>query len=214
VMIGLVSALGVLAKPSYVIALLPALGLIGVYWFLKKRRLDWVGLILGFFIPTVGLLAWQYLGAYSSERVIPDEAGIAFAPFIVYGRASGWLLPKFFLSFLFPLGVYSFYFSSARRDVGFNLAWLSFGVGALLTYFFAETGVRLQDANFAWSGQITLFVLYCVSTVFFIRQVVKREGCGKFYFAEWVCMGGFGLHLVSGLLWYVLHVVRPWDAWW
>ena len=53
--------------------------------------------------------------------------------------------------------------TEARRDTMLNLAWLTFGFATLQTYLLAEAGPRFNDGNFAWSSQISLFVLFTVS---------------------------------------------------
>jgi hypothetical protein len=212
-----ITLLCTLAKPNFVIAFLPALGVMALLWLWRREKIDWPGLVGGIVLPAVGLLAWQYLATYSSNRVIVDEAGIAFAPFLVYGRESNNLLLKFFLSIAFPLVVYLLYYRRARQDWSLNLAWLTFGAGAIFTYFFAESGTRMQDANFAWSGQVTLFILYTVSTAFFLGQVFDRRSTNqvhKKFFPFLFSSAIFVLQLVCGILWYGLHLIQPGNAWW
>lgn len=206
-----------LAKPNYIISLLPALGLFGIVWLWKRKKIDWLGLVGGIALPAVALLGWQYLATYSQESVYLDEAGIIFAPFLVYGRESNNLLLKFILSIVFPLVGYLAYFSRARRDWSLILAWLTFGFGAVFTYFFAESGVRLQDANFAWCGQVTLFTLYVATMAFFLKQVFDRRSPysrikkpAHFF----LCVSVFGLQLLCGLWWYWLHLTQPSNVWW
>ena len=215
--IGGITLLCTLAKPNFVIAFLPALGIMAMIWLWQRKKIDWLGLVGGIVLPAVGLLAWQYLATYSSDRVLADEAGILFAPFLVYGRESDDLLLKFILSIAFPLAVYMLYYRRARQDWSLNLAWLTFGCGAFFTYFFAESGVRLQDANFAWSGQVTLFVLYAVSATFFIGQAFDRRSTYQIHkkLTPFVICGViFFIQVVCGILWYSLHLTQPGNVWW
>jgi hypothetical protein len=214
---GLLTILATLAKPNYIICLLPALSLLAFYWLIKKRSLDWQRLIFGVILPAVIILSWQYLATYTTDRVLRAEGGIVFAPFAVYARDSGMLLPKFFLSILFPLTVYALYYKDASKDIGLNLAWLIFFFGAFYTYMLAETGLRFQDGNFKWSGQVTLFILFLVSVVFFLRinsgwlfgRVSRKPG---YVFSVVAIM--FGLHLASGMLFYYLQLTQPANPWW
>jgi hypothetical protein len=214
---GLLTILATLAKPNYIICLLPALSLLAFYWSLKKRSLDWQRLILGVILPAVIILGWQYLATYTTDRVLRAEGGIVFAPLAVYARDSGMLLPKFFLSILFPLTVYAMYYKDASKDTSLNLAWLNFIFGAFYTYMLAETGLRFQDGNFKWSGQVTLFILFLISVVFFLRQnsgwlsgrVFRKSG-----YALSIGAITFGLHLASGVLFYYLQLTQPANSWW
>lgn len=214
---GLLTILASLAKPNYIICLLPALSLLAFYWLLKKRSLDWQKLILGIILPALIILGWQYLATYTNDRVLRAEGGIVFTPLAVYTRDSGMLLPKFFLSILFPLTVYTMYYRDASKDIGLNLAWFIFFFGAFYTYMLAETGLRFQDGNFKWSGQVTLFILFLMSIVFFLRQnsgwlsgeISKKHG---YAFSMSAIM--FGLHLVSGVLFYFLQLTQPANPWW
>jgi len=112
------------------------------------------------------------------------------------------LLFKFSLSILFPLVVYALYLKRACRNVHFNLAWLTFGIGAFYTYFVAESGWRFGHGNFTWSGQISLLILFISATVFFIAQ--NRPF--KWSIRMVACTYIFALHLLCGLYWYYLHL--------
>ena len=205
---------GILAKPNYIIALLPALGLFCLFRLFCKKPIDWKLSILGIFVPALLLLSWQYFATYTDESVLTDRASIIFAPFLVYSREYDLLLLKFFLSILFPLTVYLIYFKIAKKDTLLNLAWLIFVFGIIYTYLFAETGVRLQDANFGWSGDITMFILFVCSTIFFLQQWlgrVKEAPMVKTTFLPWAA---FSLHLLSGILWYFTHIADPIYPWW
>jgi hypothetical protein len=214
---GLLTILATLAKPNYIICLLPALSLLAFYWSLKKRSLDWQRLILGVILPAVIILGWQYLATYTTDRVLRAEGGIVFAPLAVYARDSGMLLPKFFLSILFPLSVYALYYKDASKDISLNLAWFNFFFGAFYTYMLAETGLRFQDGNFKWSGQVTLFILFLVSIVFFLRKNSDWLSGRVFRKSGYAFSTGaitFGLHLASGVLFYYIQLTQPANSWW
>jgi hypothetical protein len=162
-------------------------------------------------------LGWQYLATYTPDRLLRVEGGIFFAPLAVYAQDSGMLLPKFILSILFPLIVYALYYKDASVDIGLNLAWLNFIFGAFYTYMLAESGLRFQDGNFKWSGQVTLFILFIASVVFFLHQNAgwlsgRLEKKPDDAFMVGVIV--FGLHLVSGVLFYYLQLTQPANPWW
>jgi hypothetical protein len=107
--------------------------------------------------------------------------------------------------------VYTLYFGEARRNIGLNLSWLAFGGGALFTYLAIEPR-DWQSGNFTWSGEITLLVLFILSTAFFFRQVVA--GHQRRRWALVVCATVLALHLLSGLIWYLGQLKDPLYTWW
>jgi len=107
------------------------------------------------------------------------------------------------------------YFQKTRQDLSFNLAWLTFIFGAFYTYFLAESE-RVTDGNFIWSGQITLFMLFVVSAVFFLRQIYEPGKGFTFSRAAIICIVIWMLHVASGVLWYAteLTTVTLAERWW
>jgi hypothetical protein len=208
---GVMTALSVIAKPNYVLALLPAMGLYWLYHAVyRKRPVDW-GLLIAIGGVAVPILIWQYVFNYGRSGQ-EHESSIAFDPFYFFevhaGGVSWRLAVKFVLSILFPLAVYVLYFPRARHDVGLNLSWLVFGMGAFHTYFLTETGFRATHGNFTWSGVITLLVLFVLSVLFVLRQT-PAIWRGPFRVRDWrfwACVGVFGLHVASGVVWFVANL--------
>ncbi|MBI9047730.1 MAG: hypothetical protein JEZ06_24815 [Anaerolineaceae bacterium] len=188
------SVLSPLAKPNYVLCILPALGIFTVIYWLQKKDLDWKLLIIGFFIPSVGVLVWQFLLTYTS-----NEPGIIFAPFGVWKAYSEYLLPKFLLSIWFPLLVSLVYFNEARKDKSMLFAWLNFAFGLFFTYFLAEDGARFIHGNFGWGGEITLLILMIVNLGFLLKKLAADK-----IRKNWVLLiVGFMPHVIFGLIYYV-----------
>lgn len=203
-----ISLLSIFAKPNYAMALAPALVVYSVYHrFIRKERLDWFSLLLGFLLPMLLGLAGQYL--FTFNRSDEFESSIIIAPFDFFTRyeSLSWrLLVKFGLSILFPAVVYTLYWRQARADVGLNISWLAFGVGAIFAYFFSETGIRGNDGNFMWGAMITLFVLFVFSWRFILYQLVPVEGRVGRDWRFYVCLAIYGLHTISGLWWFAIHI--------
>jgi hypothetical protein len=108
-------------------------------------------------VPAVGILGAQYLFTYAravDPETVPYSAGIAIDPFRVFNFYSApvFHLPKLVLSILFPLTVSSIYFDVARKDIVLGLAWVTFIIGAIYSYFFVEAGPVMLAGNFIWSG--------------------------------------------------------------
>jgi hypothetical protein len=189
------SVLCVLAKPSYGIALLPALVLAGAWQWARGRRVDLRLILLGFVVPTCAVLAWQFHFAFAA-----GTAALTWAPLEVMARFPG-TPARVALTVVFPAVVYLTHFERARRDPTLNLAWLTFAVGAAYAYLLAEMGKRMGDANLVWSGQISAFVLFVASALFVLRVA---GGSGSKPPALAACAAAFALHFVCGV-YYLLH---------
>ena len=188
---GIASLVGTYTKPNFAICIIPALIVISSYRMLKKKTLDLKGLILGFFIPTGLVLIIQYLLTFNSEN-----AGIAFMPFEVMNIYSKHLLYKFILSILFPLFVTILYYRDSLFDVRMLLGWLIFIFGAFYTYFLAETGSRFYDGNFGWSGEIALWILFAMSTLFYLEKAHNNRSHDLLLKVFW------GAHVIAGVAYY------------
>ncbi len=191
---GLVSLLGTYVKPNFAICIVPALIVVSAYRLLKKKTVNIKGLAFGFFIPIGVILIIQFLFTFNSN--IGGDAGIAFMPFAVMDVYSKHLLSKFILSILFPVFVTLLYIKKSVFDVRMILGWLIFLIGAFYTYFLAETGSRFYDGNFGWSGEITLVILFALSTLFYLEM---PHNCRLRDFVLKVVWAG---HVVVGVIYY------------
>jgi len=196
----LISLLATFTKPNFAICLLPALALIALYKLVRKEVINLGFLVFGFLVPMICMLAWQFWVTYHSG----DSSHVIFSLLGVMSVYSGYLLPKFFLSILFPLLVTTLYWKDASHNLQLIFAWLIFIFGSFFTYFIAESGTRFKDGNFTWSGEIALFMLFAISTLFFI-QVKKSSRISRLASqAIWI------FHVAAGLIYYVfftLHIL-------
>jgi hypothetical protein len=155
-----------LAKPSYTVCILPALAVVAVKRAAFRSQIDWRLLILGFALPALATLAFQYYWTFSDSQIpgtIPGAKHIVFAPLAVMKRYSSWLAVKLLLSLLFPLSVLAINLRRAREDSALMLAWVLFAVGAGIGYLLAESGPRMIHGNMLWSAQIAIFILFVQS---------------------------------------------------
>ena len=193
-----------LVKPNFIMAFLPALGVLAV---LHGRRSDWHWLGLGFALPAVAVLAWQYDVAYALNA---EGASFILAPLHVIGFFAptdvvtlAWRLVA---SVLFPLAAVAC-FPSVRADRRVQLGWATFLVGAAFGYLLAE-GNNAAAGNFLWSGQLAAFVLFAATAVAVFRAAAAggagASGPGKFA----LCEGVFIWHVTSG----IQHLYTTWLA--
>lgn len=226
------SLFSVLARPSYALVLVPALVVLlswrghlpsiaitaknggFIAWRWPQSHTPLAILVVSVIIPTVVAITWVYLSTY---LVVQQEAantgtGISVAPLRVmlflqttFGSpdaAIPWLVLKLLLSLLFPLAVAGAYFSTVRADPRFVLAWLQMGVGCLFTYFLAESP-NFRPANYTWSGQIAISVLFVISALLlFERTLVSGSNRWRTILASppaIVCYFALLLHIIGGL---------------
>jgi len=211
----LLLVLSALAKPSFLIVYLP-----GLTAFLMLRRLgghavEWRFFLLAVVAPSLLVLGWQYWVTYSASQMpglYQGDSGIVFSPLTVLSDWSGWLLPKFFLSIAFPLGVTAMQWRSARRDPQLLLAWLIFAAGAVQMYCLMESGPRARQGNFVWGGQIGALLLFLAATAHYVKTSQGwRQDCRN---PAWLIGAGlFVLHVLSGFVFYAGDYIAPQNYW-
>jgi len=122
---------GALAKPSYLICLLPAAAILAVLRVLRRAPLSPGALLIGFALPALAVLGWQYLQVFSARPdVVQYRDTIGWAPLRVMHHYASGLVAKFLLSTAFPLAVLLLHWKTAWRDGMIQLAWLTFFFGA------------------------------------------------------------------------------------
>jgi hypothetical protein len=208
----MLTVLGMLGKPNYAMALLPALGLIGLYRLVRREPLNWP-LLLSIGLPAVALLGGQYL-LYNNSTVGGLSGGsMVFSPFAQYIERGTTGLPfKLVLSVIFPLAVTIAYWRDARRDLALILAWLTFAVGVFIAYSFVESA-RILDGNFIWGAHISVTVLFATMTTFYLRRIYTPGAGFQFDRAGWLVGLAFVLHLAGGVVWYWADSVSPGFVW-
>jgi hypothetical protein len=196
-----------LAKPSYLICLLPALG---VAWLLDGLPRDrrWSTLLTAVLVPGALVAAAQAWFTLTTDRMEPTT--IALAPlevvFLHTRRDVPLLAAKLALSIVFPLVVAAAFAREAVRDAALRLAWLAFLAGAFYAYGLAETGPRMIHGNFLWSGQVAAAVLFAASARFVLART-RAGGRDEHGARLAACAAAFALHVASGLG-YAVHFAR------
>jgi hypothetical protein len=206
--------LGALAKPSFLLCLLPAsLIVAGFLGWIRKRPVAWRALLLGVVLPAMIVLAWQS----HMYKELTGGSHAKFSPLTTMASMSDHLTPgmaiiKLGLSVLFPVVCYLLCGTDARRRFRLNFAWVIFFFGLFLTYFIAESR-RTAHGNFLWSAQLGLFVLFVESTLCVIASARERWPRNQERVSTitrvGVCALAFALHLGFGLMYYVHLLTTP-----
>ncbi len=205
-----------LAKPSYVLILLPAAIVFVCIRKLLRAEASWWFLLHCVVVPSLALLIWQYCFTYLSNSAFyceRGETGIEFAPLLAVRTVSGNLLIKLLGSIAFPLSVSCVHWNRLRAYPEYNFALLLFSFGALCFYLLAERGMHLTHLNFLWSASIGLLLwfLCCVRILVVETRNSERE-MGSM--GTLICCFVLALHIICGALWYAVEVTRSFAAGW
>lgn len=176
------------AKPSYLLALLPALAVWSAWRLIARRelpflhRIAWLPVAIGVGGVGVALLIAQYAFTFTQTSTM-GESSIIFAPlemFTVYFEHSpGRLLYYAVMSLLLPALIYALHWRTARRDAAFNFAWLGLAFGAAFMYLLSETGERTGHGNFLWTGYIANFIVHFAAFRHALRAWGERTGARR-----------------------------------
>jgi hypothetical protein len=194
-------AFSAIAKPSYVVVLLPAATILMIVYRFPLRRF-----ILSIFLPATLILVVMVAATYGGN------SGFVVAPFKVISHSTMlWTVyPKLVLSILFPLSLLVMFGRELLTDRLVTLAWLMFSIGTGYGWILAESGERMFHGNWLWSGQIAAFLLFISSTRFLIRLIPRRNTAKRCKIA-WIFLF---LHFVSGLIWYLVQYTDYPPAYW
>jgi hypothetical protein len=113
------------------------------------------------------------------------------------------------------MAVYILYFRKAIKDKSLNLSWLAFLIALTYMFLFYEV-VGDGSRNFGWGGRVTLLIVFIISMTFLLRQrsVFLQAFPKRFDWRFTTCLTIFILHLVSGVMWYYVHMFIDWRNWW
>ena len=191
--------LSALAKPSFVIAFLPAAGLYGIRDFLTSRWRRLAVFVAGVAIPTVAVLLWQARAAYGGAGM-----SVQFAPFAVFNAAE--TIYKLPLSLAFPIAVLFVAFRTKAQRHRLYFSWLFTTLALFYTLGLAETGPTQAAGNFAWTGQTAVFLAYVESALFLLTVPPGTQG-------RRIAWGVFAVHVACGAFWYASVFFPKQDFW-
>ena len=178
--------LSALAKPSFLLAFLPAAGLTALRDAFQRRwrHVVW---FLASVAPTVGVMLLQAWLTYG-----PNAEAVDFQPFTVFDlRQTLYKLP---MSMAFPLVVAVAALRHGNMDSRLRFIWLFAVIALFATLCLVERG-RLMSGNFAWTGQTAVFLAYVESALFLLTTPL-RPGWRR---TAWAI---FGVHVACGIVWY------------
>ena len=201
----LLAVLSTLAKPSYAMVLLPAMGVVllarsqlishvalsrgGVLkalspWFRSQRRE--LTLFCAVVVPVLAAMAWVYISTYLKvhEVDVDQGSGVRIAPFEVmsfYERLFGY--DANVAIWLLAKLLLSVLFPLLVAVAYFKRIHLDLRVQlawlqfafGLLYMYGLSERPRFDAGNFTWSAHIALFILFVVSTLVLIEQTLADD---------------------------------------
>lgn len=186
--------LSALAKPSFLIVFLPCAVVIELYRFTFLSRYQAVHNLTLIALPAATVLIFQYLMTFSSPQ---SGNGLEFAPFIVYGGASD-VLTKLPGTLLFPLFTLCIAVITRRLTPRLIFSWFMLIIGLGISFCVVESGPRMMQGNFAWTGQTVIFLLYAESALFLFSQPFSQT---------WVGWTALIPHVACGFVWYIAQTI-------
>lgn len=198
------------AKPSFLIVLLPVLALWSLARLVTRRPIAWAPVVAGVAIPGLIVLGFQYVTGFTDAESVLGESSIVLAPLEVLlgfpGMTPLRVLAYLLLSLLPPGVIFLLGGRAARADVWFRFAWVTFLIGTAYLYLLMETGWRSSAANFAWSAYAGVLMLYFASFRFVALALTRRITPAHPSLFRAAAILTLFLTLAHGLLFYVLLV--------
>jgi len=186
-----------LIKPNFILVFVPALGFLSSVTLLRKQTLDLRLMVLGYALPSIAVLIWQWTITYQAGDY---GNSIGIAPFVLESNFSNYLFPKFLLSSLFALQGLWVFRKVLTKDKILFLGCLTLVIGVLQNYFLIERGTEMLSGNFRWSGQIALFLMVVVLTRHSARYFVA-DTQGKAW-QKLLGLGTYLAHFAAGIIYY------------
>jgi hypothetical protein len=208
VVVAVLSAVSVLAKPNYFLAFAPAFGLAALYRYRVTCRTALSAVAL---LPTILILFWQLSTSFGGDTPIGNDRHIAFMPLTAWSVWSANIPLSLVVSLAFPATYAILFGRQIMRPALLAFAWSILAVAVLWLAAFIEIhndGHIYKDFNFAWGAFIALFPLFLVTLSDLLSNpaanvVVENNGrlsLARNYraLAAWLL---FNLHVWTGGVW-------------
>jgi hypothetical protein len=197
-----------MTKPSYALALVPALVIYGLLRLQSIDRQSYSRALFAIAACSGTAIAWQFVFLFHTHN---KGEGVAFAPFQLIHLYEPSVLRfalKALASIAFPLTI-AILRRRDRSDEPLALAWITFATAMAWFVLLTETGTRSFHGNFIWGVQIALFILFVVSARAWMRFDGWRARIGGFVLTLHIACGAIVYCASLGLLGRVCR-----DDWW
>lgn len=193
-----------LAKPSFLQAFIPGLGLYMVLSFWKsgekKKLVTLYGKIILAHIPAVLVLMGQMLLTFG------NSAGFDITWMEYWSRYTPNLAVSLLAAYAFPIYVLFVYYKNMKQQEPIRVVLSLQTIALLEAALFVERGARRLHGNFVWANSIIMFVLYLLCLHAFMKCCERRNN--KWDYVRMI--GGYAIlaiQLCSGIWWIVKYLI-------
>lgn len=207
-----------LAKPSFLQAMIPGLGLYFIFELLRnigggnnKARIIHFCSIAATFIPSVFLLGVQFVLNFFTNTTIHNADGIGVGFGAVLSAWTDNLFISLLLVLAFPLFVLLIDAKNLLKDISVKLV-ISYGLCAWLeAALLYENGIRQYQGNWTWGWNLSLLIIWMLFVIKFLG-ILRDETVSSCKRMICLCLGVpilffhvlFGIGYVARIL--VYHV--------
>ncbi len=189
-----------IAKPNYLGCLVPVVAGAALW---NRVTAQPVSLVRAFAICSAAVLTLVGSWALYRSDQLGFEAGVIVAPLRVialYSPVDAFSLVRHLVvSVAFPLVVIALWPRDAWRDPAMRIALGGTVAGLFFSYVMAESGPRLPDGNFLWTGQMAVFVLFLASARFARERLTLRGASGVMFGRLLAVAVVLALHVEAGI---------------
>ena len=171
----LVTVVSIFAKPNYIIVFLPSLV---TYMLLKKqfskKQLQFALIII---ILSVIALAYQFIHEYKGS----SEGSVIFDFLGVWSIYSSNIPLSISMALGLPFLITLFNYQSVKENEYIKFSWLLVLFSLILFSCFAESGHTYPHANFSWSWNISLSLIYIFTIIEYFKQYFSMPGIMRYF---------------------------------
>lgn len=192
-----------LSKPNFTLTIIPAVGLLLLFYLKKLKKVNWLYLIFAIGVPAFVVLLGQFVINYTGDRgdrlvLDPFRSILHYVPNL-YVEAAFILL-----SILFPLMVTIMNWKDVKGRVDFRLAWINFAIALVIGLVLTEE-INATNNNSWNSPMIAVFLLFLVTIIYYAEGVVTHYRANKKWLMKREILPAvvLVLHFVCGVIYYV-----------
>jgi hypothetical protein len=196
-----------LAKPSFTITILPALGILVFLNIKNLKTINWFYLIGPVGLTSIIVLIGQFIINYSGNR--GDR--VLIAPFSeILTKVPNLFLVAIFilLSIAFPLAITILNWKEVKERFDFQLSWVNYFVAQAYGLIFAEE-INFGLLNFWNSTMIGVFVLFFVCISFWGKDILNNIKNKRSLSKKQITVSViFGLHIICGIIYLIATILN------
>lgn len=192
-------ALSTGVKPSFLMVFAPVMAIMLLVDLIKGTKFSKVFCFGLTVVPSLLIILWQNMVLFG------EDTGNSFIikPFYTLAQRSDNPKIAMLFSVLFPAIIGFFHIKDVWKDKVYLGSLLIWAFGFFEVFLFVEAGTRSKDSNFMWGYSISLFILFVISWVRWMRDLKNKEFLGKVKLIRYgylACTGAmFAYHVISGI---------------